>query len=63
MVTNSKKNKKVRADRGWSALERKVIVMFWEYLLDMSFVLISLIGSIVALLFVFIRRSKRKRAR
>ena len=56
-------NTKKRADRGWSALERKVIVMFWEYLLDMSFVLISLIGSIVALLFVFIRRSKRKRAR
>ncbi|MFB3165159.1 EYxxD motif small membrane protein [Neobacillus sp. 179-J 1A1 HS] len=37
--------------------------MFWEYLLDMSFVLISLIGSIVALLFVFIRRSNRRRAR
>ncbi|MFJ5763215.1 EYxxD motif small membrane protein [Neobacillus sp. NPDC093182] len=29
----------------------------------MSFVLISLIGGIVALLFVFIRRSNRKRAR
>ncbi|MFB3171073.1 EYxxD motif small membrane protein [Neobacillus sp. 179-C4.2 HS] len=29
----------------------------------MSFVLISLIGSIVALLFVFIRRSNRRRAR
>jgi hypothetical protein len=37
--------------------------MFWEYLLDMSFVLISLIGGIVALLYVFIRRSKRRRAR
>ncbi|WP_373428158.1 EYxxD motif small membrane protein [Neobacillus niacini] len=37
--------------------------MFWEYLLDMSFVLISLIGGIVALLFVFIRRSNRRRAR
>ncbi|MEH7491083.1 EYxxD motif small membrane protein [Neobacillus niacini] len=37
--------------------------MFWEYLLDMSFVIISLIGGIVALLFVFIRRSSRKRAR
>ncbi|WP_326160974.1 EYxxD motif small membrane protein [Neobacillus niacini] len=29
----------------------------------MSFVLISLIGGIVALLFVFIRRSNRRRAR
>ncbi|MFS0779844.1 EYxxD motif small membrane protein [Neobacillus sp. 3P2-tot-E-2] len=37
--------------------------MFWEYLLDMSFVIISLIGGIIALLFVFIRRSNRKRAR
>ncbi|WP_349654880.1 EYxxD motif small membrane protein [Neobacillus sp. DY30] len=37
--------------------------MFWEYLLDMSFVLISLIGGIVALLYVFIRRSNRRRAR
>jgi lysophospholipid acyltransferase (LPLAT)-like uncharacterized protein len=62
-VTNSRKTKKVRADHGWSALERKVIVMFWEYLLDMSFVIISLIGGIVALLFVFIRRSNRRRAR
>jgi lipid-A-disaccharide synthase-like uncharacterized protein len=37
--------------------------MFWEYILDMSFVLISLIGGIVALLYVFIRRSNRRRAR
>ncbi|WP_396953601.1 EYxxD motif small membrane protein [Neobacillus niacini] len=29
----------------------------------MSFVLISLIGGIVALLFVFIRRSNKRRAR
>ncbi|WP_353961110.1 EYxxD motif small membrane protein [Neobacillus sp. CF12] len=29
----------------------------------MSFVLISLIGGIVALLYVFIRRSNRRRAR
>ncbi|WP_354237436.1 EYxxD motif small membrane protein [Bacillus oleivorans] len=36
--------------------------MFWEYLMDMSFVLISIIGGIVALLFVYIHRSK-KRAR
>ncbi|MBP2240894.1 hypothetical protein J2Z40_001454 [Cytobacillus eiseniae] len=36
--------------------------MFWEYLTDMSFVLIALIGSIVALLFVFIRKSSKRRA-
>ncbi|MFC0414867.1 EYxxD motif small membrane protein [Cytobacillus solani] len=36
--------------------------MFWEYLTDMSFVLIALIGSIVALLFVFIRKSNKGRA-
>ena len=29
-----------------------------EYLTDMSFVLIALIGSIVALLFVFIKRKR-----
>ncbi|MFE8697073.1 EYxxD motif small membrane protein [Cytobacillus sp. FJAT-53684] len=37
--------------------------MFWEYLTDMSFVLIALIGSIVALLFVYIRKSNKRRAR
>lgn len=37
--------------------------MFWEYLLDMSFVLIALIGGIVALLYVYIRRSNKRRAR
>ncbi|MGD6942508.1 EYxxD motif small membrane protein [Cytobacillus gottheilii] len=35
--------------------------MFWEYLTDMSFVLIAIIGSIVALLFVFIRNIRKKR--
>jgi hypothetical protein len=37
--------------------------MFWEYLADMSFVLIALIGSIVALIYAFIRRSSKRRAR
>ncbi|WP_407691446.1 EYxxD motif small membrane protein [Robertmurraya mangrovi] len=37
--------------------------MFWEYVSDMSFVLITLIGSIVALLFVYIKKSNRRRAR
>ncbi|MGX6444649.1 EYxxD motif small membrane protein [Neobacillus sp. K501] len=37
--------------------------MFWEYLLDMSFVLIALIGGIVALLYVYIRRYNKRRAR
>ncbi|MDQ0163225.1 EYxxD motif small membrane protein [Aeribacillus alveayuensis] len=32
--------------------------MIWEYLTDMSFVLAILIGSIVALLFVFIRKKR-----
>jgi hypothetical protein len=34
--------------------------MFWEYVIDMSFVLAAVIGGIVAISFVYI---KRKRAR
>jgi len=34
--------------------------MFWEYVSDMSFVLITLIGSIVALLFVYIKKSGKR---
>jgi hypothetical protein len=34
--------------------------MFWEYVSDMSFVLIALIGSIVALLFVYIKKSRKR---
>ncbi|WP_396021205.1 EYxxD motif small membrane protein [Bacillus sp. S/N-304-OC-R1] len=37
--------------------------MFMEYLTDMSFVLIILVGSIIALLYAFMRKTKRKRAR
>ncbi|MFB5197929.1 EYxxD motif small membrane protein [Neobacillus sp. KR4-4] len=37
--------------------------MFLEYLTDMSFVLIAIIGSIVALLYTFIRRTSKRRAR
>ncbi|WP_373561643.1 MULTISPECIES: EYxxD motif small membrane protein [Bacillaceae] len=37
--------------------------MFWEYLTDMSFILIAIIGSIVALLYTFIRRTSKRRAR
>ncbi|WP_325050549.1 EYxxD motif small membrane protein [Falsibacillus albus] len=37
--------------------------MFMEYLTDMSFVLIALIGGIVALFYVYIRKSRRKRVR
>lgn len=36
--------------------------MFWEYLSDMSFVIASLIGGIIAISYVFVKRS-RKRAR
>ncbi|WP_373886062.1 EYxxD motif small membrane protein [Cytobacillus gottheilii] len=35
--------------------------MFWEYLTDMSFVLVAVIGSIIALLFVFVRKIRKKR--
>ncbi|WP_410489324.1 EYxxD motif small membrane protein [Bacillus sp. DTU_2020_1000418_1_SI_GHA_SEK_038] len=37
--------------------------MFLEYLTDMSFVLIILIGSIIALVYSYMRRSKKRRAR
>ncbi|WP_349292648.1 EYxxD motif small membrane protein [Bacillus methanolicus] len=37
--------------------------MFLEYVMDMSFVLIALIGSIVALLFVYVRKTNKKRIR
>ncbi|WP_409970704.1 EYxxD motif small membrane protein [Bacillus sp. Bva_UNVM-123] len=37
--------------------------MFWEYFSDMSFVLIILIGGIVALLYAFLRKSRKGRAR
>ncbi|MES9656938.1 MULTISPECIES: EYxxD motif small membrane protein [Bacillaceae] len=37
--------------------------MFLEYVTDMSFVLIILIGSIVAILYAFIRKSGKKGAR
>ncbi|WP_374058372.1 EYxxD motif small membrane protein [Bacillus aquiflavi] len=37
--------------------------MLYEYISDMSFVLITLIGSIIALLYVFIRKVYKKRAR
>ncbi|WP_456272590.1 EYxxD motif small membrane protein [Bacillus sp. AK031] len=37
--------------------------MFWEYVMDMSYVFISLIGGIVAILYVFLRKGRKKRAR
>ncbi|MEH7342898.1 EYxxD motif small membrane protein [Bacillus sp. JJ1532] len=40
-----------------------VSIMFLEYLTDMSFVLIILVGSIIALLFAFMRKSRKRRAR
>lgn len=36
---------------------------FYQYIAHMSFVLIILIGSIVALLFAYMRKSSRRRAR
>ncbi|MGG3739019.1 EYxxD motif small membrane protein [Aeribacillus pallidus] len=35
--------------------------MFLEYVTDMSYVLISLIGGIIAILYVYIRRSRKNR--
>jgi hypothetical protein len=32
---------------------------FWEYLSDMSFVLATLIGGIVAISYVYVRRSRK----
>ncbi|MEH7438831.1 EYxxD motif small membrane protein [Neobacillus drentensis] len=39
------------------------MMMFWEYVSHMSFVLIVIIGSIVALLYTYMRRSNKRRAR
>ncbi|WP_328586482.1 EYxxD motif small membrane protein [Bacillus massilinigeriensis] len=37
--------------------------MFLEYVTDMSFVLISLIGSIIAILFVYVKKVNKRRVR
>ncbi|WP_374703386.1 EYxxD motif small membrane protein [Bacillus sp. V3-13] len=37
--------------------------MFLEYISDVLFVLITLIGSIVALVYVYVRKTNKKRAR
>ncbi|WP_369011853.1 EYxxD motif small membrane protein [Robertmurraya sp. DFI.2.37] len=37
--------------------------MFWEYITDMSFLIVILIGSIVALCYAFIKKSKGKHVR
>ncbi|MEH7883611.1 MAG: EYxxD motif small membrane protein [Mesobacillus sp.] len=37
--------------------------MFWEYVTDMSFVWIALVGSIIALLLVYTRGVNKRRAR
>ena len=37
--------------------------MFWEYIMDVSFVWIALIGSIIALLLVYMKGSNKRRAR
>ncbi|WP_395940542.1 EYxxD motif small membrane protein [Bacillus sp. HMF5848] len=34
--------------------------MFWEYLTDMIFVYATLIGSIIAILYVYIRKRKNQ---
>ncbi|MBM7587569.1 putative neuraminidase [Bacillus pakistanensis] len=37
--------------------------MFWEYITDMSYVLLSLIGGIIAIAYVYFRKSKKRRVR
>ncbi|WP_353049937.1 EYxxD motif small membrane protein [Bacillus sp. ISL-35] len=37
--------------------------MFWEYIMDVSFVWIALVGSIIALLLVYMKGSSKRRAR
>lgn len=37
--------------------------MFWEDFTDTSFVIIMIIGSVAALLFVYLRKAKKRRAR
>ncbi|MEH7444301.1 EYxxD motif small membrane protein [Bacillus sp. JJ1122] len=37
--------------------------MFWEYVTDMSFVWIAIVGSIIALLLVYTRGVNKRRAR
>ncbi|RDI36695.1 EYxxD motif small membrane protein [Falsibacillus pallidus] len=37
--------------------------MFMEYFTDMSFVLIALIGGIVAISYVYVKRARGRRAR
>ncbi|WP_332248313.1 EYxxD motif small membrane protein [Bacillus sp. SG-1] len=37
--------------------------MFWEYVTDLSYVLISVIGGIIAILYAFMRKGRKKRVR
>ncbi|MEI5907365.1 EYxxD motif small membrane protein [Bacillus spongiae] len=34
--------------------------MFLEYVTDMTFVLVSLIGGIIAILYVYVRKTKKR---
>ena len=43
--------------------KKELFVMFWEYLTDMSYVLFSLIGGIVAIAYVYVRKSRKRRVR
>ncbi|WP_419160581.1 EYxxD motif small membrane protein [Rossellomorea sp. BNER] len=45
------------------SITRSWLKMFWEYITDMSYVLLSLIGGIVAIAYVYFRKSKKRRAR
>jgi hypothetical protein len=59
----------VRPSKGQSSAilypnyEKELFALFWEYLTDMSYVLFSLIGGIVAIAYVYIRKSRKRRVR
>ncbi|MGM7637110.1 EYxxD motif small membrane protein [Bacillus sp. Hm123] len=40
--------------------KKELKTMFMEYMTDMSFIIAIIIGSVIATLFVYVRRSKRR---
>ncbi|MFE8701312.1 EYxxD motif small membrane protein [Cytobacillus sp. FJAT-54145] len=38
-------------------------ILFWEYVSDMSFILVTVIGSIVAIIYAYMRRSNKRSTR
>ncbi|WP_375141662.1 EYxxD motif small membrane protein [Bacillus sp. EB600] len=50
-------------ERSDPLIERSSFTVFYQYASHLSFVLILLIGSIIALLLVYMRKSNKRRAR